>query len=276
MKIGLYYRKHAFASYSIYRILLEKFQERLNCKCSPIFQTDFTMCKITFVMRLALQHLPPRLSQRFIIIAESDPPHFNEEFYNKAESYITTSSKIADEYPKSVLFPLFAEPKYFKPNDKQKTCDCVFVGKGSHPFILDRIKVVNQLREQGLIVHTYGRLWPKHEHSFPDVFGQNLIDAYCSGHLSLDLCDEDSAISSRIYQAALCGITTITEPRPTMMQQFWSEEELFYAESFNFVSETVKLLKDKSYLKVVGQNVREKCLQEYTTEDFLDRLLRLI
>ncbi len=194
----------------------------------------------------------------------SDPNLFNK---NKAEScdmYFTNDYNTAIKNGYEYL-PCFADIKYFKKTKIKKNNQILFVGVGDHPFIKDRREIVNKLREYGIKIKIFGNGWGLHEDNNAFITGDKLIEEINQSSIMVDLSNEVTSIGSRIFQAAACGVPTITNERDDILSLFIKNEEIL---TYNNVNELIYKLKTHNNisLSIIGNKARKRILSQHLAE----------
>lgn len=183
--------------------------------------------------------------------AFSDPNLYKKD--NIVNLYCTNDFNLSKE-SNNYYFPCFSNKNYFKDLNLEKENDVLFVGVRNHPYIGDRSRIIDKIREQGMSVKCFGDGW---EEGF--IEGRKLVEEYNKAHLCLDITNKITALGSRIFQSSMCGTPVITLYRQDISKLFNEDEILFYKDI-----DSIKLaLKDKEELRQKGIKARERCLKDH-------------
>lgn len=263
--IGILYQRYNWQSYSIVRSFVETISRITDCKLSTDPKCDFSDCETIIVFSSILPLPKKRIDQVLVVFGPSDPNMFNKSRVSAANLYITFSLATAREYDETTWMGIYSDIRYFYPTNVMRTHDCVFVGLGSHPHNPARIPVVNALRQKGISVLTFGAGWPKHPDNRGYVVGKDLLNAYCSARVVLDVPTGESSIGSRIPQASLCGTPVITIDREDIRQLFNGEsvdQEIILAKPGDYVQTVVRAL-GRDDLNKIGMAARNRCIRDH-------------
>jgi spore maturation protein CgeB len=203
----------------------------------------------------------------------SDPNLFNEHKAKGAWFYCTNDYNISKRG--YYHFPIFCDPKYFQKKYLQKQTDILFVGLGTHPFIKDRIEVVNKLRDEGFRIKVFGEGWPEHPDNHGFIKGPEFIHEINKANLMLDLSNETTALGSRILQASCCGVPVITFRRHDIQMMFTENSEILLYSNYTELFEKLSYFVDnRGTLALVGEKARQRCLREHTIKKRIDDLFK--
>jgi len=211
------------------------------------------------------------------VMGASDPPWFNERRLLASDVYFTISEDVANHYTdKAVYLPHHTDPRYFKEMKLPKVYDCVFAGRIDHKFKRNRYDIITALRRLGLYVLFVGGGGgknPNHPDDLGFVDGEKLVHAYCSAKFSIDLTNQSAEVGSRLFQAASCGVASITIDRPDIRKLFVEEKEiLFYPSAFE-AAETILRYVDSVDHVEIGRRAKERALAEHTIDHRVQRLI---
>ena len=275
MKIAYVCSSYHWKSYSVVRTLLEALQKRVEvvrCENASNVPDDADQVWI------ASSVLPIERTGKFtVVIGFSDPTMFRLERLKAADLYITQNKEIASTHSDTHYMPMFADKGYFVPMNVEKEWDCVFTGVGRHPKVKTRIQIVDTLRSKGLRVRVYGTEWPQHEDNQPFVSGRELIEVFNKAHLALDLTRNDVAMGSRIFQAAMCGVPTLTCEREDLAELFAPEREIFfYKNAADCVNRACLLLANKGALEEAVRAAYSRAVRCHDVTHRVDALLDVV
>jgi hypothetical protein len=232
--------------------------------------------KVDAVIINGYQTPVPKTPAFKVVLGSSDPPWFDENRLVASDVYFTISEKVAAHYPdKAVYLPHHTDPRYFRELKLPKVYDCVFAGGLNHKFKKGRYEVIAALRRAGLYVLFVGGGGDRLEH--PDnlgfVAGDKLVHAYCSAKFSIDLTNESAEVGSRLFQAASCGVASITIDRPDIGRLFKEKEEiLFYPSRYGAAETILRYVDSVDYIEM-GRRAKERALAEHTIEHRVETLL---
>ena len=277
MKILYSHNGYHFESYSVVRLLLEELKRRyevITLISTNRRRADAHMPGCNLSISVGANSAIPSNSPYKVVISFTDPPFFQKWRYDLADLYLSTSLEISREFPGALYLPFYTDERYFRPLDSPKTYDCALIGLGSHPRILYRVEVVDRLREAGLRVLTAGKRWPDHEDNKGFLSGDDLVNAFCSARFSLDITNHTTSQGSRIFQAASCGIPTITLDREDARQHFEPDKEILLyrdANASSAVNTIIECVKNVD-AQAVGCNARKRALRDHTVALRVDYL----
>ena len=275
MKIAYVCNQYHWKSYSTVRTLLEALEARADVvQCESVKAAPDHVDQVW----IASSVIPIEKNGRFtVVIGFSDPTMFRAERLEAADVYVTSSNEIAVDYPSAFYMPTFADRRYFVPMDVEKEWDCVFTGVGQHPYIKNRVQLVTALREKGVRVRVYGREWPQHQDNQPFVSGPKLIEALNKAHLALDLTNDRASIGCRMFQAAMCGVPTLTCEREDLAELFAPEREIFfYKNAADCVNRACLLLANKGALEEAGRAAYSRAVRCHDVTHRVDALLDVV
>ncbi len=265
MKIALLVPNYNWQSYSVHRCIAEGILEHLGLDI--VFRPlDLPNFDVIIIVGNPQMRYTKQKEQKLIFFSFSAPARFDPIYTRQSELALISCKETADRFQMGYYFPVFADEKFFKPTSKIPEYHCVFVGAREHKRSRRRGEFVDKLRQKGFKILTAGYGWSGHKDDLGIVSGQQLVETYNSGWLSLDLTDKDAAMPSRLIQASLCGrasITSVSRPKLKLL----SHDEVFYTDdSFENYYDNIKLiLNDKAKLMSVALKARKRCLKDHTS-----------
>lgn len=275
-KIAYVCNPYHWESYSVLRTLYEALRRRkevttLLCRRTEKAPPDVDQIWV-FSSMIPIKN--PR-KKFMVVIGSAEPSKFIISRFRAADVYATWSTVVHKKYPSTFFLPLHADSRYFKPLGLQKTVDCVFLGVAGHPRIKTRRASVAAIRARGISVLVGGQGWGKHKHNRKFLAGGRLIQAYNRARLALDLTNETTSMSSRLFQSAMCGVPVVTMRRDDTAEMFEPDKEIFLYDNDAELPRFVEgLLKDKARLARVGEAARQRALRDHDVDARLDSLLK--
>ena len=205
----------------------------------------------------------------------SDPMSFTPSAAKKARLYASSSATTAQDAG-GIYLPPFADRRYFRPEALPTKCPVVFIGTGRHRRMpVERLRMVDRLRDAGIRVVTWGYHWAQHPDARAPVSGDGLVRAYSQAQLALDLTRTDTNIGCRIFQAPMCGTPVITRRRPDVQELFTEDKEaLYYGDDDELVSKVRWYLKRPGLLQKIGVRARARGLAEHDVDHRLEKLMK--
>ncbi len=252
-------------SYSIVRSL---FEELGRVECLQV--TDAITGSSDLILLIGANsypvslHIPPTVR-----IGLSDPNLFSEKMMNECDLYITNSLDISKKYGCPWL-PVFSDKRYFKPMPVKKETDILFIGGKDHPYVVDREKWVNDLIRLGFKVKCFGHGW---ENGF--IKGERLVEEINKAHLYLDLTNDVTVLSSRIFQASMCGVPVMTKIRPDI-EQLLPNEYIGYNDYHHLKHMLEGCMSKKTVLPELGEIARQKCIAEHDVGIRVHQLMEIL
>jgi len=267
-----------WASYSVLRLLYEALRRRDGVEvvfANSISKSPADADQVwVFGMKSAFSKIPGKFS---VVWGGTEPSGFKLARFRAADFYVTWSRIIQQRYPTAYYLSVFSDKRYFVPMPIEKTVECTFLGCADHPRVKGRREIIFKLRRAGIRVLAAGGGWEKHKHKDNRALlvGKELIGAFNRGYLALDLTNSTTSMSSRVFQAAMCGIPALTMRRADMAELFEPEREIFFYDKDSDIPKRVQeLLKNKSLLAEVGAAARQRALRDHDVDARLDSLLK--
>jgi len=280
MKILMIHDKYNWNSYSIVRSACEILKEREDVEYLEIgsekynemgagdyvwvFSSAFSLLDIEYK---ALKEKGVKV----VAFGLSDPSRFDESRLDTCDVYCTNDVNTAWKYD-AYHFPYAVDLKRFRRVDAAPYIDVLFIGTLQHPFIPYRKPYLLKLRKEAWKFEGYG-------HGFDRFLeGEELIEKYNQAHLVIDVCTKYSSIASRIFQAAACGVPSLTLKRDDILQCFEDGKEILTYEGgyFEMKLAITEALRDKERLAKIGENARQRCLKEHGMRKRIDDLINYL
>ena len=209
----------------------------------------------------------------------SDPNLFNEIHFNQGNIYFTNDlklSRILKEKP-VYYFPTACDMRYHVNLNLNKTTDILTYGKGSHPFVTNRNKIVNKLRRKGFKIRCFGREWDKHEDTHGFIEGEELSKEICQARIVLDLSNADTAWSHRIFEVSARGTTCLTYDREDTREMFMPYKEILTYKTIEDMMSTLDYyLNAEEELVLIGKNAQERCYKDHDISVRIQELLKIL
>ena len=291
MQIVLLHEKYNWDSYSLVRSMYDILNEREDVELIPNKDIE-TMkpgghiwCYSSQIgLTVENYHEMKRRGWRVINFGLSDPNMFNEgrlgvcDLYctNDLNTYESLRLKEGVGFKKGattvIHFPIGVDLNRFVKTDHPKTTDVLFVGTLSHGYIPRRKQYIMKLREDIDNFNGYG---PGFDLS---LSGQDLVTAYNQAHLNLDICTKTSSLASRIFQAAACGVPTLTLKRDDILECFEDGFEIMtYEGDYNDMKfAVIEALRDKEKLARMGENALIRCIADHGMRKRVDDLIKYL
>lgn len=197
----------------------------------------------------------------------SDPNLYQQEHFENCDLYCTNSMeiymKLKDQ--KTVYwYPTCCDKRYHKNLNLLKTIDVLFIGMGKHKFLPFRNDIVNELRAKGIKIKVFGRGWDKHPDTQGFIDGERLITEINKAKILLDLIDEKTSLSHRIFEGSACGTPVITQYRGDSRLLFKMFEELIPYKKYSDLENTIKYyLEHPEETTLIGKKAQERCEKEH-------------
>lgn len=205
----------------------------------------------------------------------SDPNMFNEVRLKGCDVYCTndlsTYEKYKDKY-KVYHFKYGVDHRFRKVDMYKRDTDVLFIGTLSHAYIPLRKPYALKLMKESFTFEGYGKGFDRF------LNGEDLVNAFNRAHLNIDLCTKYSALASRIFQAAACGVPTLTLKRDDILECFQDGKEILTYEGG--YDEMVRVIKDalqhKEWLAEIGENARQRCIADHGMRKRVDDLIKYL
>ncbi len=274
MKIAILSWSYGWNSYGMGRSLTETLQN-LGHKAVTA-KADDPLGEYDQVWLVSAEGPTPKTSAPLIGFGWSDPNWFSEERFRLCRVWFTQSLDVAAKYPeKAVYLPIFADPRYFKPQPALKKPICVFVGFCPHQWVRDRRERVAAVRAAGLPLHVYGQFWPNHPDPHAYVQGEALLTAINKATLCLDLTNATTSLSSRIFQSSLCEVPVLTCDRPDLRKMLEPESEvLLYRTNEEMIVRAREFMAQPDM--EIGKRARLRCLKEHLPLQRVEKILACV
>jgi Glycosyl transferases group 1 len=160
---------------------------------------------------------------------------------------------------------------------KKKKYLSTMIGIGVHPWFNNknkRLEYVDFLRENDLVIDTFGDGWRKSCFAHKHIEGVQFRTVIQESKLGLDFQDKTSPLSHRMFEYAACGVPVIAKRRAEVLNCFKEDSEiLLYENKQELLDKTKFYLKHTDKLIKIGFNAFRRCLKEH---DIRNRTLDLI
>jgi spore maturation protein CgeB len=202
-----------------------------------------------------------------------DHKRFDVYITNHFETYKEVSKKM-----KCIYNPTACDLSFHQKINLRKTIDLLMIGTGTHSRFKNkkmRIQYVNKLRKDcSWNTSAYGKNWPKHLRNHGHIEGQPFLVAINSARLGLDIQDEISPLSHRMFEFGACGTPVITKHRPEVLMHLEKDKEVLTYNNYDDLLEQVKYyLSNPSKLEQIGTNVLERCVRDHNISNRVDHIL---
>jgi len=211
----------------------------------------------------------------------SDPNLFNEIHYEQSHIYFTndlnTYNKL-EYFDKKVYYYQTACNKEFHKNlELDKITDVLVFGCGNHKFVTNRNEVVNKLRQKGFHIKVFGRGWDEHKDTHGFIEGKEFIKEINQAKIVLDIINETSSWTHRIFEASACGTPVITYDREDTKQLLKVGKEVFlYKNLEDIIDKLDTWLSYPGILKDVGKLAQQRCYRDHDISVRIQELLKII
>ena len=260
MKILYYSDKYAYDVMGTKRSLAESIRNILGYE---IIWVDKS--KIVCVLELVKEHKPnqiwlahsglklPAHTEKKIHIPVvgfgfSDPCYFSEGRLKRCDMYVTNHYNTLLKYKH--LLPIFYNPvacdiRFHKRLNLKKDIDVSFIGCGRHPKFKNRTErpnLISFLRGEleGVIIKTFGRQWPEHPFHRNFIVGDKFLEAINRTKVGIDIQEEDSPLSHKMFEYLACGSFIVTRRRPEVERHLKENEHIVYYSSWQELSEKIE------------------------------------
>jgi len=285
MKILMVHDNYKWDSYSIVRSACDILKEREDVeyielgseKINELGEGDYVWIYSSRFSLLNIEY--EELKKKGVTIVNlglSDPNMFEEERLKWCDVYCTNDWNTFFDYganPEMLyLFLVGVDLKRFQKIDTLKVTDVLFVGTFSHPYIPMRKTYIQKLKDENFNFKGFGEGFKRY------LNGPELITEYNLAHLNLDICTKYSSLGSRIFQAAACGVPTLTLKREDVLQCFEDGKEILtYEGGYNEMKYAIiEALRDKDKLAWIGENARQRCIKEHGMRKRIDDLIKYL
>jgi hypothetical protein len=176
-------------------------------------------------------------------------------------------------YKRCYWFPTSADQRYHHKINIPKCYDVIFLGIGEgHPT--GRIPVIDELRNNGINIATFGNGWPKHPMNFGRIESDDIITKINQSKIMLDIATENSSLGRRIFEAMSCGTAAITRKRKDVEKMFVENKEIILYSNYSEISDKIKyMLSNQELLDTVSKNGMLAC---HTRHDMSVRIKELL
>lgn len=207
----------------------------------------------------------------------SDPNLFSESRLRTCDLFCTNDLNTYRKYKGTnnvYHFQPGVDLARFKKIDAPKDIDVLFIGTLQHGYIPYRKPWLLQLRRDIDRFEGYGNGWDRF------LKGEELVLAYNRAVLNIDIATKDSSLSSRIMQAAACGVPTLTLKREDVLECFDDGYEILtyeggYDDILYMVQDALKYT-GWNRLAEMGENVRQRCVAEHGMRKRVDELIKYL
>lgn len=265
-EIVFLYNNYNFGSYSIIRSTKEYLSERKDLKVTflenstidaPVgcdvwlFGSNIPIDKNTY------KYFKDNKS-RVVVFGLSDPNMFDQRRLANCDVYVTNdlSTYIRHVGTKQIYWlTAGCDTKYHVPSAVKKF-DSVFLGSIQHKSVPFRKQYLEALQ-----THTNKSVRVHSSDGGTFISGGQLIQAYSSAHLNIDISTRTSSLPGRLFEAGACGTTSLTVRRPDT-EALLGDDVLYYDEDSGpdgFIVAYDEALSDKDRLGQMGRAVGKRC-----------------
>ena len=217
-------------------------------------------------------------------IGMSDPNYFSDSRLKSYNAYITNSIYIYDKYKDKLpcFYHRTACDFRFHRRDLSvnRNIHASMIGLARHPYFPnkdERKEIVDQLRDQGIVVHAYGNGWPSHQYNFPHIEGVEFRSILQRSHIGLDIQNELAPLAHRMFEYAACGTPVITRRRDEVTSCFEEDKEIIlYGDRNELIYKVKYYLEHPDILNGIGNNAFSRCLEEHDIRHRITLLLPFI
>ncbi len=148
MKIAFVSYRYHWDSFSLIRLLYEELIRReFEVKWfEKFYDSNAWDADLVFLVGFATDLSHPQ-KVPVIRFEFSDPNTFNKGINKRFDLYCTNDLRISRKG--FYYLPCFCDFKYFNNLNLNKETDIIFIGIGTHPYVKERVAVVNDLRNKG-------------------------------------------------------------------------------------------------------------------------------
>jgi len=281
MQIALFHEGYNWDSYSLVRSMHDVLTERedveyLTAQNADNLEPGGYMWLYSSQLGLTKEnyHEMKERGLKVVNFGLSDPNMFQEGRLKVCDVYCTndlgTYKKYKDKY--NVYHFVYAVDHRFVKKDVKKDLDVLFIGTLSHAYIPLRKPHALKLMKEIFTFEGYGEGFDRF------LNGEELVNTFNRAHLNIDLCTKHSALASRIFQAAACGVPTLTLKRDDILECFKDGKEILTYEGGyeDMVYVIEDALKRKEWLAEIGENARQRCLKDHGMRKRVDDLIKYL
>jgi len=281
IQIALFHEGYNWDSYSLVRSMHDVLKERedveyLTAQNADNLQPGGYMWLYSSQLGLTAENYQ-EMKERGLTVVNfglSDPNMFQEGRLRVCDVYCTndlnTYRKWNGMY--NVYHFKYGVDHRFEKTDTKKDLDVLFIGTLSHAYIPLRKPRALKLMKESFTFEGYGKGFDQF------LNGKDLVNAFNRSHLNIDLCTKHSALASRIFQAAACGVPTLTLKRDDILECFKDGKEILtYEGGYDEMLGVIKdVLKHKGWLAEIGENARQRCLKDHGMRKRVDDLIKYL
>jgi glycosyltransferase involved in cell wall biosynthesis len=210
----------------------------------------------------------------------SDPNLYSEEHMRNCDLYCTNDFRVYEELENTKLTffnPTSCDKRYHRNLALPKITDILVFGVGKHKFIPNRNETVNKLRSKRFKITVFGRNWDIHKDTYGFIEGEKLIEEINKAKVLLDLTNEETAVSHRLFEGAGCATPVITLFRKDVAKLFIPKKEIIMYKDFKELIKFLNyFLKNLNAAKQVGKNAQRRAYQSHDISIRIKRLLKFI
>ncbi len=216
----------------------------------------------------------------------SDPSMFNAYRLHICDIYVSnyydTIVKHKHRVP-MIYYPPACDFRFHKRVNSTKKFDITMIGCGDHSRFknpMERIEIVNRLRDDGFDVWAFGNGWPKHPKNNSHIEGQKFLDVINSSKIGLDIQEDFLPLAHRMFEYPACGVPIVTKKRDEVFSFFEKDTEIkTYSDYESLKTVLSYLLKDGGY-KLLGEKAFRRCRKNHNISNrvahLLDKLKELL
>lgn len=214
----------------------------------------------------------------------SDPYYFSPKRFIGYDIYVTNHIGTFEKYKKKI--PMIYNPTacdfgfHYRNEEVEKSIDISILGLAKHPRFRnksERIVVVDKIRKffgKQYLIHAYGRGWPKHLNNHGGIVGEQFRSVIQHSKLGLDIQDDFSPMSHRMFEYGGCGIPVITRRRPEVFKFFEDGIEILTYSTYEELLEKVDhYLHNLGKLDKMGLRAWIRCMDCHNISHRVDHLL---
>lgn len=203
----------------------------------------------------------------------SDPYYFSRSRFLSYDIYVTNHKETFEMCQKQI--PCIYNPTacdfrfHCCDKSKEKKFDASVLGLANHRRFknkLMRVEVVNLLRSifDKYRIEAFGRGWPAHPNNHQSVSGDEFLSVIQSSKVGLDIQEDFSPLSHKMFEYAACGVPVLTRNRPEVFDFFTDDEEILsYSSTVELISKLSYYLKHPELLVTMGKSAWERCRSEH-------------
>jgi hypothetical protein len=179
---------------------------------------------------------------------------------------------------KIIYNPTACDLNFHKKVEVVKDIDISVIGVGKHPRFsdkLNRIRVVELLRERGYKVKVYGKYWTKHKNNYKYITGNDFLSIINRSKIGIDIQDKNSPLAHRMMEYLACGTFCITRERAEVNNIFKvGEEILTYNNDEELLFLIDKYLRKEEERERIANRGMERCIKDHNISNRVNHIFR--